>query len=178
MKCAIQLVFNENNQVSINKIRKYLADNGVHDEAVPINHISLADIEIEENQLRLMRDILNNFAKTHKSLNFSLVFAGSFMTAENVLFFAPVMTEDLVKYNDELVEVLAKNNIVCGKYYTKNNWQPHCTVAIRLSDEEVCKGFELLKKNNILPLNITADKIDLLCYNPKPYKELMSFNLK
>ena len=50
MKCAIQLVFNNENQSIINQLRKTLIANGVHDEAVPINHISLADIEIEDNQ--------------------------------------------------------------------------------------------------------------------------------
>lgn len=49
IKCAIQLVFNNENQVVINQLRKILVNNGVHDEAVTINHISLADIEIEDN---------------------------------------------------------------------------------------------------------------------------------
>ena len=35
-----------------------------------------------------------------------------------------------------------------------------------------------LKENNILPIQIVANAIDLLCYDPKPYKELINFELK
>lgn len=149
----------------------------MHDEAVPINHISLADIEIDYEQLELIKDILAKFANTHKSLNLILSGVGSFMSNENVLFLTPTMTEDLISYNDEIVSILKTNKISCGKYYTKNNWQPHCTISIRISDNELIKGFGLLKENNILPIEIVANKIDLLCYDPKPYKELVCFDL-
>ena len=178
MKCAIQLLFSDKNQVTINKIRKILMDNGVHDEAVPINHISLADIEIEENQITLVKSILKEFSQNHKSLNLVLSSVGSFMSKENVLFLTPTMTDDLMKYNDELIDLLLKNNITCNKYYTKNNWQPHCTISIRLTDDELFSGFKALKENNILPLKVNANAIDLLCYDPKPYKELIKFKLK
>ena len=178
MKCAIQLVFNNENQSIINQLRKTLIANGVHDEAVPINHISLADIEIEDNQLPLVESILEKFSKSHKSLNIVLSSVGSFMSKENVLFLTPTMTEDLMNYNDELINILTKNNIPCGKYYTKNNWQPHCTISIRITDNELFTGFKTLKENNILPISVTANAIYLLCYDPKPYKELMKFELE
>ena len=178
MKCAIQLVFNNKNQSIINQLRKTLIANGVHDEAVPINHISLADIEIEDNQLPLVESILEKFSKSHKSLNIVLSSVGSFMSKENVLFLTPTMTEDLMNYNDELINILTKNNIPYGKYYTKNNWQPHCTISIRITDNELFTGFKTLKENNILPISVTANAIDLLCYDPKPYKELIKFELK
>lgn len=178
MKCAIQLVFSDKNQTIINQIRKTLVKNGTHDEAVPINHISLADIEIEDEQVELVKDIMKKFSQTHKSLKLILSSVGSFMTQENVIFIAPTMTEDLMRYNDELIEELKSNNISCGKYYLKNNWQPHCTIAIRVSDEELFAGFKTLKQNNILPLEVCGDAIDLLCYDPKPYKEIIKFELK
>ena len=178
MKCAIQLVFSDKNQITINQIRKFLVNNGIHDEAVPINHISLADIEIEENQISLVESILKDFSQNHKSLKLVLSSVGSFMSKENVLFLTPTMTEDLMKYNDELIDILLKNNISCGKYYTKNNWQPHCTISIRITDNELFSGFKALKENNILPLEVDANAIDLLCYDPKPYKELIKFELK
>lgn len=178
MKCAIQLVFNDKNQNTINRLRKMLIDCGVHDEAVPINHVSLADIEIDEVEVDLVKNILEVFSKTHKQIKFTLSSVGSFMTSENVLFLTPTITEDLIKYNDEIINALKQKGIKCGVYYTKNNWQPHCTIAIRVSDEELFKAFKELKRNNILPLEVIADKIDLLCYNPKPYKELFSFELE
>ena len=178
MKCAIQLVFNNDNQVVLNNLRKMLVENGVHDGAVPINHISLADIEIEDDQLSLVKSILERFSINHNALNLNLSSVGSFMSKENVLFLAPIMTEELMNYNDELIDILTKNNITCGKYYTKDNWQPHCTISIRITDNELFAGFKVLKENNLLPMTVTANSIDLLCYDPKPYKELARFELK
>lgn len=177
MKCAIQLVFDDEDQVLINRLRTILAKNGVHDEAVPINHISLADIEINDNQLPVIKSILEQFSKTNKTLPLVLTFAGTFMTKENVIFLAPIITSELIRYNDELVNILLKNNIRCGKYYIKDNWQPHCTISIRVSDEELFAGFRVLKENNFLPMKVNGVAIDLLCYDPKPYNELMRFEL-
>lgn len=77
-----------------------------------------------------------------------------------------------------LIDELTKNNIACGKYYTKNNWFPHCTLAIRLNDNELKKGFNYLKDNNLLPLNVIGDKIDILCYDPKPYNQIEIFDFE
>lgn len=178
MKCAVQLVFSEKDQRKINDLREMLVKNGVHDDAVPINHVSLADIEIDESQVADVGEFLKTFSRTHEQIKLVLGFAGSFMTNENVLFLAPTMTEDLLRYNEELLVGLKKIGIESGKYYTKNNWQPHCTLAIRLSDEELFEGFKLIKNSKVLPFEVLVDGIDLLRYEPRPFKEVMSFNLQ
>ena len=43
MNYAIELVFDEESQKKINELRTLLNENGVHDEAVKLNHISLGD---------------------------------------------------------------------------------------------------------------------------------------
>ena len=179
MKCAIQLVFSHKDQTIINQIRKSLIDNGVHDEAEPINHITLTTIEVQKNQIALLEAILEKFAQTHKSLNLVLSSVGSFMSKENVIFLNPTMTEDLMQYNAEIVDILSQNNFNCRKfYYTKNNWQPHCTISIRLTDNEFFTAMKTLKENNLLPINVVADSIDLVCYDPKPYDELIKFDFQ
>ena len=178
MKCAIELILDVESQNKINNVRNILQANGVHDEAVKLNHISLADVEIDENQIDLLKDIASSFAKSHKKQKLMLAVAGSFMTNENVLFFAPIMTQSLVDYNDELICDLTRNKISCGKYYTKDNWFPHCTLAIKLNNDELKKSFEILKDNNILPLTVAADSIDILCYEPKPYNQICIYELQ
>ena len=96
MKCAIELIFDKNSQKIINDLRNKLSENGVHDEAVSINHVSLADIEIEDNQINVVKELLSNFAMQHKRIKLILSSAGSFMSNENVLFLAPIMTEELI----------------------------------------------------------------------------------
>lgn len=88
------------------------------------------------------------------------------------------MTEDLLKSNEKISEKLRLNNFECNKYYTKNNWLPHCTLAIRLSDDELKKGLELLKDNNTLPLRVRCEKVDILDYSNKPnYNQVAIYDL-
>ena len=178
MKCAVQLVFSEKDQQSIGELRKVLVDGGVHDDAVPINHVSLTDIEIDEDKLPEVGDFLKSFADSHEQIKLILGFAGSFMTNENVLFLAPTMTEDLLRYTEEWLSGLKKLGIESGKYYTKDNWQPHCTLAIRLTDDELFEGFKLIKNSKVLPLEVLVDRVDLLKYSPRPFEEIMSFDLQ
>ena len=121
MKCAVQLVFSENDQTKINRLRNALAEKGVHDEAVPINHISIADIEIDERQLDSVAEVLDKFAKTHGKIKLILGVMGTFMTSENVLFLAPTMTDELIQLNDDMISDLKEIGVESGKYYIKNN---------------------------------------------------------
>ena len=118
---------------------------------------------VEYTQIDTLKSIVEEFSKETETFEIALVSAGSFMTSENVLFYSPTMTEDLSK---------------CNKYYTRNNWFPHCTLAIRLSDEELEKGLKLLKENNILPLRVRCEKVDILDYSNKPdYNQIAIFDL-
>lgn len=177
MKCAIELVFDEETQNKINNIRKLLSDNGVHDEAVKVNHVSIADVETDN--IELLKNIVESFSNSMNSFDITLSIVGSFMTSENVLFYSPVMNENLLKCNEMITKELSNNGFICNKYYLRNNWFPHCTLAIRLSDEELKKGLALLKDNNILPLTCKCVKVDILDYSNKPnYNQVAIYDLK
>ena len=165
-KYAIELVFDEESQKKINNIRKLLSSNGIHDEAVPTNHVSIADFETDN--LELLKEKVKEFAnRVHKfKLNLSTV--GTFMTKENVIFLQPVMTDELMNLHKKFINSMKDLNGKANEYYNHNKWVPHCTIAIRLSDEELIKGFEILKSTSFLPLEVTVDKIDILNY-PAPY---------
>ena len=176
MKCAIELVFDEESQNKLNNLRRLLDDKGVHNEAVPTNHVSIADVETED--IDNLKRIVNEFANETDKFDITLCIAGSFMTSENVLFYSPTMTEDLLRSNERIIQKLKLNNFECNKYYTKDNWFPHCTLAIRLSDNELKKGLELLKDNNILPLRVKCEKVDILDYSNKPnYNQVAIYDL-
>ena len=63
-------------------------------------------------------------------------------------------------------------------YYDINKWMPHCTISIRLSDEELFKGIELLKellihiyKNivswSVIPIGILSYSTNITSSSPK-----------
>lgn len=177
MKCAIELVFDEESQNKLNDIRKLLDNNGVHNEAVPTNHVSIADVETEN--IDNLKRIVEEFANETNKFEITLSIAGSFMTSENVLFYSPTMTGNLLNCNEKITKKLKLNSFECNKYYTQDNWFPHCTLAIRLSDGELKRGLELLKDNNILPLKVRCEKVDILDYSNKPnYNQVAIYELK
>ncbi len=94
MNYAIELVFDEESQKVINNLRAKLSENGVHDEAVKLNHVSIGDYKtgnIDELKNRVIE-----FSKTIKPFGIALVSVGTFMTKENVIFLEPVITRELI----------------------------------------------------------------------------------
>jgi 2'-5' RNA ligase len=174
-KYAIELVFDEESQNKINKIREMLSSNGVHDEAVPTNHVSIADFETDDlDELKLK---VKEFADSIHKFKLNLVTAGTFMTKENVIFLQPVMTEKLMNVHKMFLDSMKDFDGKANEYYNHNKWVPHCTIAIRLSDEELIKGFETLKSISFLPIEVTVDKIDILNY-PAPYVQEYVVDIK
>ena len=52
MNYAIELVFDDESQKTINELRTTLNDNGVHDEAVKLNHISIGDYKTDNKKIK------------------------------------------------------------------------------------------------------------------------------
>lgn len=173
MNYAIELVFDDESQNKINELRKLLDDNGVHDEAVKLNHISIGDYftnDIEGLKLKVLE-----FAKMIKPFEITLCSVGTFMTKENVIFLEPIMTEELKSVHKKFIDFMSGFNGELNQYYNIDKWMPHCTISIRLSDEELFKGLKLLKENIKLPIKVKLEKIDLINY---PFNQILIADIK
>lgn len=162
MNYAVELIFDDESQNVINRLRKLLEDHGVHDEAVKLNHISIGDYSTDDIE-GLKAGVLE-FANRIRPFGITLCPVGTFMTAENVIFLAPVMTEELKSVHDKFVGFMSGFDGELNPYYDIDKWVPHCTIAIRLSDEELFRGLRLLKENIRLPINVKIEKMDLIQY--------------
>ena len=172
MNYAIELVFDDESQKVINELRTKLNDNGVHDEAVKLNHVSIGDYKTDN--IEELKKRVTEFSKTLKPFQLSLVSVGTFMTKENVIFLEPVMTDELIDIHKRFIEHMKDFDGELNQYYDINKWMPHCTISIRLSDEELFKGIELLKEIIKLPINVTIDKIDIINY---PFNQIMMLDI-
>lgn len=173
MNYAIELIFDEKSQNIINKIRKLLDDNGVHDEAVKLNHISIGDYSTSD--IEGLKAKVWEFSRQLKPFEITLCSVGTFMTDENVIFLGPVMTEELKSVHKRFIDWMVDFDGKLNEYYKIDKWMPHCTIAIRLSDEELMKGFCLLKENIKLPMNVRIEKMDLIQY---PLNQILIADLK
>lgn len=173
MNYAIELVFDNESQIVINELRTKLNDNGVHDEAVKLNHISIGDYKTDN--IEELKNKVIEFSKTIKPFELSLVSVGTFMTKENVIFLEPIMTDELIDIHKRFIEYMKEFDGVLNPYYDIDKWMPHCTISIRLSDEELFKGIELLKEIIRLPIKVTVDKIDIINY---PFNQIIMLDLE
>lgn len=173
MNYAVELVFGDESQNAINELRKLLDENGVHDEAVKLNHISIGDYFT--NDIEGLKSKVLNFSKTIEPFEITLCAVGTFMTEENVIFLAPVMTEELKSVHKKFIDFMSDFDGKLNQYYDIDKWMPHCTIAIRLSDEELFKGFKLLKNNIKLPIKVKLEKIDIINY---PYNSILITDMK
>ncbi len=138
MNYAIELVFDEESQKKINELRTLLNENGVHDEAVKLNHISLGDYFT--NDIEGLKEKVLTFSKMIKPFEITLSSVGTFMTKENVIFLEPIMTDELKNVHKKFIDFMSDFNGKLNPYYDVDKWMPHCTISIRLSDEELFKG--------------------------------------
>lgn len=173
MNYAIELVFDEDSQKKINKLRKQLSENGVHDEAVKLNHVSIGDYKT--NNIEELKNKVIEFSKTIRPFELSLVSVGTFMTKENVIFLEPIMTKELMDIHNRFIEFMKDFDGELNPYYDIGKWMPHCTISIRLSDGELYKGIELLKEIIKLPIKVKIEKIDIINY---PSNQIMMLDLE
>lgn len=172
MDYAIELIFDDESQNVINNLRNMLIENGVHDEAVKLNHVSIGDYKTDN--IDELKNRVIEFSKTIKPFELSLVSVGTFMTKENVIFLEPIMTSELMDIHKRFIEYMKDFDGVLNEYYDIDRWMPHCTISIRLSDEELFKGLELLKENIKLPIKVLVKKIDIINY---PFNQIMMLDL-
>lgn len=86
------------------------------------------------------------------------------MTDENVIFLQPIMTKKLNKIHNEFINYMKNFNGTLNTYYDIDKWMPHCTIAIRLNDNELFKTVKILKKALELPIIVKIDRIDVINY--------------
>lgn len=168
MNYAIELVFDDESQKIINNLRDELEKNGVHDEAVKLNHVSIGDYKTDN--LEELKEKVIEFSKMIKPFELTLSSVGTFMTKENVIFLEPVMTEELLNIHKEFIKLMEGFDGILNPYYDIDKWMPHCTISIRLSDEELLKGMKVLKEIIKLPIVVKAKKIDLINY---PFNQIL-----
>lgn len=177
MKVAVILVLNDEAQEKINFVKYKMTDKGVPRNGFQVNHITLADVEIEDSQLPQLESVVEIFLSKLTNVNLHLESVGAFVKQKNVIFYSPFLDEKLININAGLCDLLQFNNIKCNPLYIKNQWQPHLTVGIKIDNNQLIDAFKIMVENNILPMDCICDKIQLLCHDPKPYKILKSYDL-
>jgi len=108
-------------------------------------HITLA-VYNDISDLEAYKDRFNSFFDFVSSIEIKFDALGFFPTT-GTLFIDPTVTEDLIKihkqYHKEFCDLLEN----ADHYYIPGNWDPHCTLAIKLSAEEAIEAMKYCYKD-------------------------------
>ena len=95
----------------------------------------------------------------------------------SVLFLAPVVDSYLLKSSQTANDAMREVSAILNERYVPGSWVPHMTVAMKMSEEGLCKGFENLLET-FKPFRAVIDKAALIRSDETdPFQELAVYHL-
>ena len=176
MGYAVELNLCRGNAARVVKVWESLAREGLNPVMLDLGaqpHVSLA--VFEELNPEALRADLRRFAEVTPPLSVDLAFAGTFPTAEGVVFLAPVVTQELLALHSRFHSVLRERGIDSVEYYRPGNWVPHCTVAIDLAPDQVAAALEICVQSQAFG-PVILDELSLIEF--RPVREIYTFSLR
>jgi 2'-5' RNA ligase len=121
-------------------------------------HITIADYDNLDKDIFV--NLLNKFYEDKSKIDISLNILGTFMNT-GTLFFAPALSSDLLNFHRNHHTYFKAFNENENSFYLPGKWGPHCTIASRLSDDNMILAFKYCK-NNLNKTNGKLNEIALL----------------
>ncbi len=171
MDFAVVMYFDKKTEEIITRHINELVDSGVNnyviEEGVP-PHITLGIWNSEDAGVAMEKlSILSNNNKKIK-VRFSSI--GIFKKEKYILFLAPVINEDLLQIHSSFYKEFSSLSDNFVDYYRNNNWVPHTTLAMDLTDEELMIAVRCASKAE---LYIEAEISELALISCCPFKEII-----
>jgi 2'-5' RNA ligase len=139
---VVAVFFDDRADRAVRALRRRLdqAGLGKHGDGQP-PHVTFAAAKTIP---RRTRDALKAELRTLAIPNLWLSILGTFPGTENVLMLGAVVDGELLAVHSAIHDVLAGQVTSPNAYYMPGSWVPHCTLAQRVSDEQMVAGFAAL----------------------------------
>lgn len=142
---AIELYFDDLTRERICSIWSTLDQNGLTKILSPargfVPHISLAVAkELDPTQIVLL---VKAFAAQTKSIQVVLSHFGVFNNQDSTLWLGPNFSNDLRSVHRKLWELVSQTGVEWWRYYTPENWVPHCGLITNRPFEVVHQALRL-----------------------------------
>lgn len=159
MNIAVELFFDSQSETAIRQMWIKLSTANISNFMKDMNstpHISLAVYDcIDVTRLKIR---LSEFAINHIPLSLKFSAIGMFPGDEGVLFLAPAVTEDLLAMHRNYHQVTADwSDLVWPHYRPDGSWFPHCTIAMKLNNENFFRAITLIGEEfNGIKVNVNS----------------------
>ena len=108
-------------------------------------HITIADYDNLDKD-RFM-DLLDKFYKEKSKVAISLNILGTFINT-GTLFRSPTLSTELLDFHSSHHNYFKEFNKDENSFYLPGKWSPHCTIASRLSNDNMIQAFRYCKNNS------------------------------
>jgi 2'-5' RNA ligase len=166
MGFAVEMFFDEKSEENLFQLQHALKSHGLPSlmlEEGGRPHLSLgvyAELDTERADV-----LLKEFCARERRFKVFLGFLGTFISKENVIFTAPVMNDSLRTMHLRFHQAFKEFAKAAWPHYLPGNWQPHCTLAIDLADEDFVSVFSAIKED-FQPREATVASIGLVAFRP------------
>ena len=167
MDYAVTLYFDEQSQARLLEMMEDLCRAGVNRYMLDLGirpHLTLA--YWQDQQGIDVTDAIKRFAAEVKGTGVLFSSIGIFPTDPKVVYLSPVKDESLIKLHKRLYQNLSGRVENYVQNYTPDYWVPHCTLATKLTEEEVLKAVKTLLKVKF-PVKAMISRLELLKCQPK-----------
>ncbi len=176
MDYAVLLYFDKKSTKIIEDLQREISkiNGNLHTVSLDIRpHITLSSFESDS-----IDDFIESFTSylDHEKIS-EVTFSGYglFTSPKNVIYLNPVVDMKLVDINQRFFDYYDSNSLAVGDYYAPGSWVPHCTLASRLSEEEVLKSIpQILSKFQLEEVAITEVGV----IQAEPLEEIFNYKLR
>ncbi len=172
MPYAIELYLDDESTAKIDKIRLEFKKNKISIDEETKPHVTLSIYQ--DIPLDIFEDKLKLFAKEIQSFKVIYSSIGIFTNDNPVIFLAPVVTLQLLDVHNKFYDFFKEYSNKAWDYYKPNQWVPHTTLCISLSEGMLKKSSDIIK-NLEFPMESRFEKIGILEFNPN--KSISQFKL-
>ncbi|MCL6459892.1 MAG: 2'-5' RNA ligase family protein [Gorillibacterium sp.] len=140
---ALELFFDDRLNNYVRRVWKSLHERKIalamYDIADIRPHITVA-IYSTIDKWAAFDDLLTDFMENQKKLDLQFDSLASFPTS-GTLFLAPTITRDLFAMHEDYYARLDSFSTQASSLYTPNHWNPHCSLAIKLTKEALGRAW-------------------------------------
>lgn len=145
---ALICYLDNESELCFKKLWKDLSENNITQYGVDPKgkrpHITIADYDnLDKDKFVIL---LNKFYKDKLKVPISLNILGTFINT-GTLFLAPTLSTELLdihRNHHSYFKAFSENE---SSFYLPGKWNPHCTIASRLSDNNMIQAFTFCKNN-------------------------------
>lgn len=175
MTYSIGLNFDEKTEEKIKKDMVKLCEKGINTYALDYKvppHITLCIFEYELENIDVLKKIVHSFGASLKTDGVKFSSIGAFNPP--VLFYAPVVTKQLIDINEKLHDQLKQVVTEFNQYYMPNNWVPHVALGYKMTQKDLLTAFKYVQQEFIA---FAGQYTKLVLGECNPYKEIYVVDL-